>query len=136
MNAAWIASAARKRHVGRVLLMNGDMIQILSSGSPTYVRLYNTPLTHREDVNPDVGIRFDHMAMNIPAQAARMAPGFRCDPSPPRTASSTGTPGRRALASPGRVRRFEDRDQGRHRQVRRAGGIFARSERESELHRV
>ena len=68
--------------------MNGDMIQLLSNGVPTSVRIYNTPLTHREDVNPDLGwflqdswrvnrrlslnlgIRFDHMAMSIPAQGA------------------------------------------------------------------
>ncbi len=68
--------------------MNGDMIQLLSNGVPTSVRIYNTPLTHREDMNPDLGwflqdswrvnprltlnlgIRFDYMSMSIPAQGA------------------------------------------------------------------
>jgi hypothetical protein len=68
--------------------MNGDMLQILANGVPNSVRIYNTPLAHREDLNPDVGayvqdswkvmqrltlnlgLRFDHMAMNIPAQGA------------------------------------------------------------------
>ena len=68
--------------------MNGDMIQVLQNGAPTSVRIYNTPLTHREDVNPDLGwflqdswrvskrlslnlgIRYDRMVMNIPAQGA------------------------------------------------------------------
>ncbi len=78
----------RKGYFQETFQMNGDMIQILSNGVPTSVRLYNTPLTHREDVNPDLGwfaqdswratkrlslnlgIRFDHMVMNIPAQGA------------------------------------------------------------------
>ncbi len=78
----------RKGYFQETFQMNGDMVQILSNGAPTSVRLYNTPLTHREDVNPDLGwflqdswrlnrrvslnlgIRFDHMAMNIPAQGA------------------------------------------------------------------
>jgi Carboxypeptidase regulatory-like domain len=78
----------RKGYFQESFQMNGDMIQILSNGVPTSVRLYNTPLTHREDVNPDagwflqdswratkrlslnLGIRFDHMVMNIPAQGA------------------------------------------------------------------
>jgi hypothetical protein len=78
----------RKGYFKESFQMDGDMIQILSNGAPTSVRLYNTPLTHREDVNPDLawflqdswrlnkrltlnlGIRFDHMAMNIPAQGA------------------------------------------------------------------
>jgi len=68
--------------------MDGDMIQLLSNGVPTSVRIYNTPLTHRENMNPDLGwflqdswrvskrltlnlgIRFDHMVMSIPAQGA------------------------------------------------------------------
>jgi hypothetical protein len=78
----------RKGYFQESFQMNGDMIQILQNGVPTSVRIYNTPLTHREDVNPDVawylqdswrlgrrlslnlGIRFDHMSMNIPAQGA------------------------------------------------------------------
>ena len=78
----------RKGYFQESFQMDGDMVQILSNGVPTSVRLYNTPLTHREDVNPDLGwflqdswrlnkrmslnlgIRFDHMAMNIPAQGA------------------------------------------------------------------
>ncbi len=35
--------------------MDGDMIQLLSNGVPTSVRIYNTPLTHRENMNPDLG---------------------------------------------------------------------------------
>jgi len=68
--------------------MNGDMVQILSNGAPTAVYLYNTPLTHREDMDPDLGwflqdswrlnrrlslnlgIRFDHLVENIPAQSS------------------------------------------------------------------
>ena len=78
----------RKGYFQESFQMNGDMIQILQNSVPTSVRIYNTPLTHREDVNPDLawylqdswrlnrrlslnlGIRFDHMAMNIPAQGA------------------------------------------------------------------
>jgi hypothetical protein len=68
--------------------MDGDMIQILTNGAPTAVWLYNTPLTHREDLDPDLGwflqdswrvsrrltlnlgIRYDHVVMNIPAQSS------------------------------------------------------------------
>jgi carboxypeptidase family protein/TonB-dependent receptor-like protein len=78
----------RKGYFQESFQMNGDMVQILSTGAPTSVRLYNTPLTHREDMNPDLGwflqdswrlnhrlslnlgIRFDHMVMSIPAQGA------------------------------------------------------------------
>ncbi len=67
--------------------MNGDMLQVLTNGAPTAVRLYNTPLTHREDLDPDMawflqdswrvsrrltlnlGIRYDHVVMNIPQQS-------------------------------------------------------------------
>lgn len=69
-------------------IMNGDMLQILANGVPNSIRLYNTPLTHRENLNPDLGwylqdtwklsrrftlnpgIRFEHMDMTIPAQGA------------------------------------------------------------------
>ncbi len=69
-------------------VMNGDMLQILTNGVPNSIRLYNTPLTHREDLDPDLGwylqdtwklsrrftlnpgIRFEHMVMSIPAQGA------------------------------------------------------------------
>jgi hypothetical protein len=69
-------------------VMNGDMLQILTNGVPNSIRLYNTPLTHRENLDPDLGwylqdtwklsrrftlnpgIRFEHMAMTIPAQGA------------------------------------------------------------------
>lgn len=78
----------RKGYFQESFQMNGDMIQVLQNGVPTSVRIYNTPLTHREDVNPDLGwflqdswrlnrrlslnlgIRFDRMVMNIPAQGA------------------------------------------------------------------
>ena len=78
----------RKGYFQESFQMNGDMIQLLSNGVPTSVRIYNTPLTHREDENPDLGwflqdswrlnrrlslnlgVRFDHMEMNIPAQGA------------------------------------------------------------------
>src|SRR5579872_901452 len=78
----------RKGYFQESFQMNGDMIQLLSNGTPTSVRIYNTPLTHREDMNPDLGwflqdswrihrrltlnlgIRFDHMNMNLPAQGA------------------------------------------------------------------
>jgi hypothetical protein len=67
-------------------VMDGNMLQILSNGVPTAIRLYNTPLTHRENVNPDLGwylqdtwkltrrltlnpgIRFEHMVMSLPAE--------------------------------------------------------------------
>lgn len=66
--------------------INGDQTLILDNGTPVAVRIYNTPLTHRENLSPDLGwylqdswrvtrrltinpgIRFDHMVMNIPAQ--------------------------------------------------------------------
>jgi len=78
----------RKGYFQESFQTDGDMIQILSNGVPTSVRLYNTPLTHREDVLPDLGwflqdswratkrlslnvsIRFDHLVMNIPAQGS------------------------------------------------------------------
>ncbi|MBZ5603894.1 MAG: TonB-dependent receptor, partial [Acidobacteriia bacterium] len=78
----------RKGYFQESFQMNGDMVQILQNGVPTSVRIYNTPLTHREDVNPDLGwflqdswrlnrrlslnlgLRFDRMAMSIPAQGA------------------------------------------------------------------
>jgi hypothetical protein len=78
----------RKGYFQESFIMRGDMIQILQNGAPTSVRIYNTPLTHREDVNPDLGwflqdswrlnrrlslnlgIRYDRMVMNIPAQGA------------------------------------------------------------------
>ena len=68
--------------------INGDMTLITVNGVPSSVRLYNTPLAHREDLKPDMGlflqdswrvsrrltlnlgIRFDRMVMNIPAQGA------------------------------------------------------------------
>jgi len=78
----------RKGYFQESFEMKRDLVQILNNGKPTSVRLYNTPLTHREDMNPDLGwflqdswkvtrrltinpgIRFDHMVMNIPAQGA------------------------------------------------------------------
>ncbi|HVC92062.1 MAG TPA: TonB-dependent receptor [Pirellulales bacterium] len=66
--------------------INGDQTLILNNGTPVSVRIYNTPLAHREDLTPDLGwylqdswhvtrrltinpgIRFDHMVMSIPAQ--------------------------------------------------------------------
>jgi len=66
----------------------GDMIQILNNGTPTSIRILNTPLAHREDLRPDLGLfvqdswkvsrrltlnlglRFDHMVMLLPAQSA------------------------------------------------------------------
>ena len=78
----------RKGYFQESFVMNNDMVQILSNGAPTSVRLYNTPLTHREDLSPDLGwflqdswrlnrrlslnlgVRFDHVSMNIPAQGA------------------------------------------------------------------
>ncbi len=69
-------------------VMNNDMVQILTNGVPNSIRLYNTPLTHRENLDPDLGwflqdtwkvtrrltinpgIRWDHMVMTIPAQGA------------------------------------------------------------------
>lgn len=68
--------------------INGDMTLVTVNGVPNSVRLYNTPLAHREDLKPDmglflqdswrlarrltlnVGLRFDRMVMNIPAQGA------------------------------------------------------------------
>lgn len=78
----------RKGYFQESFQMDGDMLQILSNGVPTALRLYNTPLTHREDLDPDLGwflqdswrlnrrislnlgVRFDHMVMNIPAQSS------------------------------------------------------------------
>lgn len=34
----------------------GDMIQILNNGVPTSIRILNTPLAHREDLRPDLGL--------------------------------------------------------------------------------
>lgn len=66
--------------------INGDQTLILNNGVPVDVRIYNTPLNHRENLDPDLGwylqdswqitrrltinpgIRFDHMVFNIPAQ--------------------------------------------------------------------
>ncbi len=68
--------------------INGDMTLVTVNGVPNSVRLYNTPLAHREDLKPDmglflqdswrlsrrltlnIGVRFDRMVMNIPAQGA------------------------------------------------------------------
>lgn len=68
--------------------INGDMTLVTVNGVPNSVRLYNTPLAHREDLRPDMGLfvqdswrlsrrltlnlglRFDRMVMNIPAQGA------------------------------------------------------------------
>ena len=67
--------------------MNGDMVQVLNNGVPTSVRLYNTPLAHREDLAANLGlyiqdswtlkrltlnpgVRFEHVVMSIPAQGA------------------------------------------------------------------
>jgi hypothetical protein len=68
--------------------INGDMTMVVSNGMPVSVRLYNTPLAHREDLNQDlglfvqdswkltsrltlnIGLRFDRMVMDIPAQNA------------------------------------------------------------------
>jgi hypothetical protein len=67
--------------------MNGDMVLILNNGAPNSVRLYNTPLAHREDLSSNLGIylqdswtlkrltinpgvRIEHVVMNIPAQGA------------------------------------------------------------------
>ncbi len=70
-------------------VMNGDMLQILSNGLPSSIRLYNAPLTHRENLNPDLGvylqdtwkvtrhltlnpgIRFEHLDMSLPAQSTQ-----------------------------------------------------------------
>jgi hypothetical protein len=68
-------------------IMNGDMVQILNNGVPNSVRLYNTPLAHREDLKANLGVyvqdswtmshltlnpgvRFEKMVMRIPAQGA------------------------------------------------------------------
>ena len=68
--------------------MNGDLLQILANGAPNSIRIYNTPLTHRENMTADVGlyvqdnwkvsrrltlnpgIRFEHMGLSIPAQGS------------------------------------------------------------------
>jgi hypothetical protein len=68
--------------------VNGDMTMVVSNGTPVSVRLYNTPLAHREELSQDLGLfaqdswklnsrltlnlglRFDRMVMRIPAQGA------------------------------------------------------------------
>jgi Carboxypeptidase regulatory-like domain len=67
--------------------MNNDMLQIYNNGVPNSIRLYNTPLTHRENMSVDLGwyiqdnwkiskrlalnpgLRFEHMDMSLPAQS-------------------------------------------------------------------
>jgi hypothetical protein len=79
---------ARTGYFQESFVMNNDMVQILANGVPNSIRLYNTSLTHREDLNPDLGwflqdtwkitrrltlnpgIRFEHMVMSLPAQGA------------------------------------------------------------------
>jgi hypothetical protein len=69
-------------------VMNQDMLQVYNNGVPNSIRLYNTPLTHRENLSVDLGwylqdswkiskrivlnpgIRFQHMVMSIPAQSS------------------------------------------------------------------
>ena len=101
--------------------MDGDMIQILQNGVPTSVRIYNTPLTHREDVESGSGLVPSGFLAHEPAlelesghplrsygdehsgagRARRILAVPARIASRPRTASSTGTRGRRALDSPG-----------------------------------
>jgi Carboxypeptidase regulatory-like domain len=79
---------ARTGFEQEAFVMNGNMLQILSNGAPTSIEIYNTPLTHRENMTPDLGwylqdswkisrrltinpgIRFEHMVMSLPAQGA------------------------------------------------------------------
>ena len=135
--------------------MNGDMVQILSNGVPTSVRIYNTPLTHREDMDPDLGWYLqDSWRLQSPDQLEPRHP-FRSHGD---EYSGAGRAGRilgsgAIVSGPERHRRLEhlvaahrfrmgcvrqwkDGRQGRDQQVRRAGGQLARPKRESELHRV
>jgi hypothetical protein len=68
--------------------MNNNMVQILNSGAPNSIRLYNSPLSHRETMPVDLGwylqdnwkitsritinpgIRFQHTNMSIPQQSS------------------------------------------------------------------
>ncbi|HEV2275532.1 MAG TPA: TonB-dependent receptor, partial [Acidobacteriaceae bacterium] len=79
---------ARTGYEQEGFVMNGNMVQILANGAPTSIQIYNTPLTHRENMTPDLGlylqdswkitkrvtlnpgIRFEHMVMSLPAQGA------------------------------------------------------------------
>lgn len=79
---------ARTGYEQEAFVMNGDMLQIYNNGVPNSIRLYNTPLTHRENMAVDLGwyledswkltsritlnpgIRFEHMDMSFPAQSS------------------------------------------------------------------
>lgn len=79
---------ARTGFEQEAFVMNGNMVQILANGAPTSIEIYNTPLTHRENMTPDLGwyledswklsrhltinpgLRFDHMVMSLPTQGA------------------------------------------------------------------
>ncbi len=71
--------------------INNDMLQVYSNGVPDSIRLYNSPLTHRETMPVDLGwylqdnwkiskritinpgIRFQHTNMTIPEQSSPIA---------------------------------------------------------------
>ena len=79
---------ARTGYEQEAFVMNQDMLQIYNNGVPNSIRLYNTPLTHRENMTIDLGwyledswkitnritlnpgIRFEHMDMSLPAQSS------------------------------------------------------------------
>jgi hypothetical protein len=79
---------ARTGFEQEAFVMNQDMLQIYNNGVPNSIRLYNTPLTHRENMTVDLGlyledswkiskrvtlnpgIRFEHMDMSLPQQSS------------------------------------------------------------------
>jgi hypothetical protein len=83
-----LGSQARTGYFQEGFVVPGNIIQVYNFGVPYEVYLTNTPLTHRENLQLDLGIyvedtwkishritlnpgvRFDHMDMGIPAQSS------------------------------------------------------------------
>jgi hypothetical protein len=88
---------ARNGYWQESFVINQDMVQIYNNGVPNSIRLYNAPLTHRENLSVDLGlyledtwkisrrvtlnpgIRFERMVMSLPAQSSS---GGMWDPTP------------------------------------------------------
>jgi hypothetical protein len=93
-----VGTQARTGWFSEAFTVPGDIIQVYNFGAPYQVYLLNAPLTHRENLNVDLGIyaedtwkisrritlnpgiRFEHMDMFIPAQSSSggiwQAPGY------------------------------------------------------------